>query len=355
MIERERLRHIPPKYHQQHSFCVWLHDRILDALRQAEAAGVATVHFDLKSEEEKKAVTAAENIIQYFIDNGREDVAKRIVINQSVIPLYADALEFILEGLFMLEKRKFTVSFALLRKPLRQSLFFLTWLFADEDEFFARMKSDPALLDRNIEPEQKKALLARAISEFEINEFLDADVIYGMVFDKKNPSGLAHYFDKALHLVTNEAAIKTEGLNLNFIFKKRSDDDLYDGIYFILAYVLLYLLLLEIETIGRMSDLPEFYLKWISIAIVGSFEAIFTEGSTMIDHVNTAWAEIFRCVSCGTPLQVTRGNAFEYFATETLPCLKCETIQQFPLYWIMSKFRDGEPTGEPAETSVAEA
>jgi len=48
------------------------------------------------------------------------------------------------EALKALEKRKFVVAFALLRKPLKQSLMFATWICADAQNFFTQLERSPA-------------------------------------------------------------------------------------------------------------------------------------------------------------------------------------------------------------------
>jgi hypothetical protein len=233
-IDPERLQHIPEKFWEQHSFCFWLHDMMADVMRQAEAARIATVNVRFKDEEEANNFAAADDPITFFLDNGRPDVAKRITMNHVVIPLYSDILHFVYEGLKALEKRKYAVAFSLFRKPFKYSLMFVTWLFADEDDFFDRLRTEPAdsFDDRKITPEHKRELLRKAIALLPHNEFLDADVIYGMAFDRDNPRGLAQYFDKAAHPVTSYRSMRTENLNLNFIFKSPNDTDVYEGVYF---------------------------------------------------------------------------------------------------------------------------
>lgn len=345
MIDPERLAHIPPEYHQQHSFCFWLHYLMVDVLRQAEAARIADVHFTFKDDAEEAAFVQADNPITFCLENDRVDVAKRIVINQVVIPLYSDALHFIYEGMRALEKRKYAVAFALFRKPFKYDLLFLTWLFADEDDFFARLKTEPAQAfdERKITAEQRIALLAKAISVLEYNDFLDASLIYEMAFDRGNPRGFAQYFDKANHLVTSSPAMRTENLNLNFIFKKPSDTDVYEKVYGLLGYLLVYLLFLQVDMTGRMASIPEWYRRWIATATLGTFEAVFEKSTIMIDHVNSTWDEMMVCVLCHQTYRVTAENALEFFSTEHIRCQGCGTEQQLPLFWLMSRFAKGEP------------
>lgn len=346
MIDSERLQNVPTEFQEQHSFCFWLHDMILDVMRQAEAARIADVKIEFKDEDEVRSFSAADDPVIFCLENGRVDTVKRIVMNQVVIPLYADALHFVHEGLRALEKRKYAVAFALFRKPLKYSLMFVTWIFADEEDFFQRMRTEPAdsFDDRKLTSERRRELLQRAIAGLDYNTFLDADLIYGMAFDRNNARGLAQYFDKAAHLVTSHPAMRTENLNLNFIFKNPKDTDVYEGVYALLAYLLIYLLLLEVATIGRMAQVPSWYKKWLITASMSIHEGLFLEGSTnMIDHVNEVWHELLACVLCKSPLSITRENALRFFACERISCPKCKTEQQFPLFWIMSNFARGEP------------
>lgn len=341
MIDPERLAYVPERYHVKHSFCFWIHDLIADGLRQAEAARAANVHVIFRDDEDKKAFEAAPDIITYAFESDRLDLARRIALNQSVIPLYADALHFMFEGMSMLEKHKHTVSIALFRKPLRQNLLFLTWIFADEHDYFSRFHADASNLgdSRTLTPERIKELLKAANAKLKVK--FDTDLIYKMIFDKRNESGLGHYFDQALHLVTNHAAIKTENLNLNMIFTAPSNDDIYDGIYHVLAYVFMYLLFLEVEMFGQMTKVPEFYRQWLDTATWTAYDAVFGDSSRTVDEFNAGGGELLTCILCKKPLLLTRENALDFFAAERITCPHCKTFQGFPLYWLMARM-DGD-------------
>lgn len=340
MIDPERLVYVPEQHHEKHSFCFWIHDLIADGIKQAEAARVANVHFTFRDDEDKKAFAAAPDIITYALESNRHDLARRIVLNQSVIPLYADALHFMFEGMSMLEKHKHTVSIALFRKPLRQNLLFLTWIFADEHDYFTRFHADASNLDdsRKLTPKRIKELLKAANEKLRVS--FNTDLIYKMVFDKTNEGGLGHYFDQAVHLVTNQGAIKTEDMNLNMIFTAPTNDDIYDGIYHILGYVFMYLLFLEIEMFGQMTKVPEFYRQWLDIATWTTYHAIFGDSSVKIDEFNSAASTLLSCLLCKKPLRLTRENALEFFAAEHITCSHCRSFQGFPFYWLIARMED---------------
>lgn len=345
-IDLDRLKFVPQPFHQSHSFCFWLHDLMLDIMLQAEHARVSDVQLQFTGEEqEREALSYADPII-FCLDTGRIEIAKRITINRIIIPLYGDALHFIYEGLRALEKRKYAVAFALLRKPFRYTLMFASWLLGDEDDFFTRLRTDPAeeFDERKLKPEDRRAILSKAIAGLDFSDCFGADVILEMAFDKKNARGLAQYFDKAAHLVTSNVGMRTERLNLNFIFKDPNDTDVYENVYPLLAYLLAYLLFLELATIGRIAKVRETYKRWMILAVIGSYESLFGGELNMVNHVNETWRDILSCHLCGAQLEIGREDALALFATERVTCKACRTEQQFLLFWLMNRFSGGEPS-----------
>ncbi len=148
--------------------------------------------------------------------------------------------------------------------------------------------------------------------------------------------------------------MRTEDLNLNFIFKNPNDTDVYEGVYFLLGYLLMYLLFLEVGMIGRMSKIPEWHAKWIATATLGAFESVFEKSTNMIDHVNSAFEEMMACVLCHERYRITAQDALEFFATEHIRCQACGTEQQLPLFWLMSRFASDESSKDEGRGSEEE-
>ena len=349
VISPEQLRNIPEANRMQHEFCFRIHDMMLDIFRQALASRISHVPFKFADEAEASAFKASDNIFQFLKDLGREDDLKKLVVNSVVNPLYGDMLHFIYEALTCLERRKTTVAFALLRKPLKYSQAMATWLWADEDDFFARLDDSPAegFDDGKIGPENRKALLSVAISKFDgIAPFLDPDTLYTIIYEKSNEKGLAPYFDMAAHLVTSYKAIRTEPLNFNFIFKNPDDDDVYENVYFPLAYVLMYLFFLQLKTYGRMTLISESYVRWVQTAMLGTFEAVFdiTNGELIItEWVNQLLEPFLSCVVCEKKMTVTKATAPRLFMAEEIFCSECQSVQQFPLWWLLTQAERRKP------------
>lgn len=331
--------HIPQEYWEQQQFCFWLHDQMADVLRQCEERKIATVTVTFDNEQQRLEVDKADDILEGLKNIGKDDVVKRIVANQTVIPLFSDLLHFIYEALTCLERRKITVALALLRKPLKYSLLMATLLFVDEDDFYRRL-AEPAdeLNERAFPPERIRQLLKSAIERFGDNTGLDADTLYQILFERGNIKGLAPYFDMASHLVTSYKKIRTNSLNLNFIFRKPSDTSIYGAIYFPLAYVLLYLFMLEAFLFGKMAIMSDQYVNWAKMAMTGTFLATFgLEVTPVVAVLNETFRDVLQCVACGERITVSSGDLVTLFLAETIVCDKCGTTQQFPLFWLVTR------------------
>jgi hypothetical protein len=343
LIPAERLQHIPEANWAQHEFCFRIHDMMADVLRQAEAHRISAVTIHFRDEEEARRYKDSASLQHFLKDTGRDDDLRTIVVNHVAIPLYVDMLHFIYEALTCLERRKTTVAFALLRKPLKYSLFLASALWADDEDFYVRL-AEPAdgFDDSRIQPEERLAVLRTAIQRLgAVAAGLDAQTIFANVFDRNNPKGLAPYFDMASHPVTAYKSIRTEPLNLNFIFKNPLDDDVYEHIYFPLAYVLLYLYFLQLRTYGRMTLVSESYVSWAQMAMLGTFEAVFDVASERpaAEWANETFGDLLHCVACTSRMVVSRENAGRLFMAEEIDCPVCGVSQQFPLWWLLAKAR----------------
>ena len=340
-IDPDRLALIPPRHRVQHEFCFYIHDVMVNLLKEAETHRVSTVQYRFKDNAEAEAFKKRNDPISFFIENGQRDVAMQITLNQVNLALYADLLHFVHEALKALEKRKFVVAFALLRKPLKQSLMFATWMCADAQDFFTQLERSPAdyMEEKDLPKERRLELLKMAIARLENPDLLDAQTIYDIVFDKNLKTGLAPLFDKAAHLVTSRGVlVKTEVLNLNFIFKNLGDNDLYDTVYLRLAYILIYLMLLQVTLYSRMQGIEKRFSDWILLTSLGAYQSLFVKGrSPLINSLNKALAEFLTCPHCRTDLKIKKSYAARFFVTQELHCQRCNADHHFPLFWLLSK------------------
>ncbi|MGN6210028.1 hypothetical protein [Asticcacaulis sp.] len=121
LIDPNRIKNIPFKHQAQHEFCFHLHDLMAQLLVEMEANDDG-VSFNIETEEDLHLFKSGIHPLDFLAQSGREALERRAVINHMSRALYADMLHFIYEGLIALEKRKFSVAFALLRKPFKEGM-----------------------------------------------------------------------------------------------------------------------------------------------------------------------------------------------------------------------------------------
>lgn len=173
IVDPERLRLVPKSCHAAHEFCFGIHDQMAQLLVEGEANEIDKVSIRFRSEEELKRFTEAADPLNFLIQAGHDEEHKRIILNQATKALFSDFLHFVYESLRTLEKRKFAVSMSLLRKPLRENLMFATWMKAESDDFYHRLKSSPAdmMESKYLTAERRKELIRGAISKTKGTDF----------------------------------------------------------------------------------------------------------------------------------------------------------------------------------------
>jgi len=191
-------------------------------------------------------------------------------LSRTVYPyLLRDFLHYVYEALECSRKGKTTLTFSLLRKPLKESLFVLEVLSADPLGFAQRFRDEIDTLScdaRDVngsktkrewheERVQQALQAANAIPDF------DPGYITQLRYCRDEEDSFAGLFDKATHLVTSFRAIKTEPLNFNFVF---SDDDSVEThwayIYSRLPYLLSYVWRISEHVFARFSLSDPVYL-----------------------------------------------------------------------------------------------
>lgn len=127
-------------------------------------------------------------------------------------------MQFIHTALKCSDKGKLTVTFATLRKALKDNLLILEFLNADKRDFFRRFNNpSQELIIGGISEEDKKKIIKNNCKIIGFSEKL-GNGIHDLRYKRGFKSGLASLFDQALHITTNNRHFKTERQNFNFIF-----------------------------------------------------------------------------------------------------------------------------------------
>jgi hypothetical protein len=258
-----------------------------------------------------------------------------------MLALTADMLNFIYEGLTALGKRKYVVGFATLRKPFRETLFYLSLLLADEDEFFRLFENGPSdgMKLREFRPAQREGIFQAALTTMLVDEVFDAKHLNRIAFDKSDPDGLAGLFDKAQHLVTSfNLNLRTEPLNFNFVFKDSRDADVFQASYPHIAYVLMYLFGVVTSLFSRALPIDKDHVGKLVLIMFAVYHSLFCRGrSPIVATVNRAFKDIMKCTVCDAEFTIDKAGAPRFFIAERMVCKRCGADTDFPILWLMAK------------------
>jgi hypothetical protein len=250
-LEGRAKTHLPSDYWASHELCFSVHDVMLQLLISGQQARVFQTEFELHSEAEQVAFEA--DIFEWLDKYGGIEKRSAVLVTGAFPAVLGDALHCFYEALETSRKGKLTISYMLLRKPLQESLFVLETVIADRAGFANKLSYDPLKLSgqgaggqavhvRNIQK------VLEAIGE---TDRFDANFLAQLRYDKNAADGFDGVCNKAIHLFTGHKAIKTEPLNINFIFTDWDEMvSQWSYLYSRLPYLLVYMRLI-VEYICR--------------------------------------------------------------------------------------------------------
>jgi len=242
-MNKQNQKFLPDKYLIAHDLCFLNHDILVQLLASGEAQNIFTHRFKFKSEDEANTFRNSNDLFGWLESYGRiEDRVK--IIRTAIFPaLLSDLLHFVYESLDISKKAKLTVVYALLRKPLQENLCLFEQMLVDMNGVHDTLSIEPEKLYSQsaggIEAHTKR--IEQVINILEMNDLFDPKYIAQLRYDKNTDDGFDGICNKAMHLFTAHKSIKTETLNINFIFSDHECRSYqWEYLYSRLPYLLVY-------------------------------------------------------------------------------------------------------------------
>jgi len=229
---------LPERYHLDHEYCIYLHDQLVNILVQGDRLEIFKQDVKPKG---KLPKLKGEELFNWLRKNGFSKQMKKFMIKNIFAATLSDALQFIHTALQCSIKGKLSVTYATLRKPLKDNLFILECLNVDKKDFFKRLKNPSKFLDigRSFSEQDKKDIINKNSTRVRFLANFN-NIIYDIRYNK-SAKGFEPLFQKANHITTNVKHFQTEEENLNFIFSNdESLDSQWKKLYKILPFVLRY-------------------------------------------------------------------------------------------------------------------
>ena len=268
-------------------------------------------------------------------DLGYQDASKRVVLNTIRMAMISDCLHHVYEALRCFEKRKVVVGFNLLRKPLIESLLYLSWMCGLEDDFYSQFtEGDPKLLTLHVLRVKREKIYSAAINGLGHYYMFDPESLEKTINNKRDLNGFQMLFQHAAHLVTTwKPQIQTASENFNFIFKNPFDDDVYDCLYERLPIVLLFISHVIIKLLYRMEKMKEIPKHLFEIRTIMVYRLIAgTEKSQALSAFEELLTERPKCARCSREGKTTVYNASRMLLRSEFRCTFCGTLNPNPLF-----------------------
>lgn len=253
---------LPKEYWATQNFCWYMHDTILSIFHNCIEDDKLGTTINFKDETDAKKFEATDDISKWLYDNDYKREADKVVGQKVFHAILADMFHFVYESLNTIEKGKIAVSLALLRKPFRDNLLYLEWLFGNPEEFIKLVYEgdiDKYAIEK-VSKENKIKIIKDAINNIKNKEFfyaLDENVYYDLRYNYNAEYSLQRVWNKANHLVTTGKHIRSKEFNFVFL-----DKDIHlefiDYYYSQIPHLLFYTYNIVIELYNQfVREIPE--------------------------------------------------------------------------------------------------
>jgi hypothetical protein len=322
---------LPEDLQFSHQYCFFLHDQLVSLLKGGEAADIFSHGWTvMEGEAHPPWNLSGEELIRWLEQAGKKNIVFSLYYKQICAALVSDMLNFVYEALSCSEKGKLTVAFALLRKPLKENLFFLEWLLARPGEMLAAFdgSNQQKLINRKFSDSERKQIIQEAVENSRTGEWFPADVIYDVRYNKNFVTGFEALFQKANHLVTSFRFLETEPANFNFVF---SDEDAWrsqwEGLYSFLPIMLFHIVQIVKSLIENFSQLTnqrdlDPVRALIGLALWFQRRPKPIEAKPILDSISSSLSEI-RCPQCESELDASYIALEKIYIDNVLTCKGC--------------------------------
>ena len=326
---------VPERFHFSHDFCVALHALLTGILVTGEEAGIFNIEIPLEDDADASDFVdrSGEEVFEWLENSGREELVRELVYKQVCAALLSDMCHFIYEALECSRKGKLAVAFALLRKPLKENLFYLEWLLADPGWFlsiFSLGDIKSLEVSRGFTPQQKKAIIGAAMENTKLGAWFSPEFMYEIRYDKSVEYGFEKLWQKANHLITTYRYLETEAQNFNFVFSgDESSESQWQSLYSFLPMVLFHAWAVVEAVVGLFAECQDeeftqlrMYIGmflWMedgpiaapTAAIRREMIESITEGITLV------------CGKCEHEVEWDKTNLRRFYESGSLACSNC--------------------------------
>ncbi|RVU53820.1 hypothetical protein [Anaerosphaera multitolerans] len=283
------------------------------------------------SEEEIREFEKADDFQKWLVDNGFKDAIYNAYYVDIFRNLLFDFHSFFYASLEAISKNKTSLAFTLLRKPFKDILGTLEWIYVDKINFIDCFVNGRAK-DLEITKNKAEEISTKISSLRKVSNFFE------LRFEKEEDISLENYWNNSTHLITTRGKYKTKDGNINFLFLNEEErKDLAKYYYKIVPVIMQYAVELIVELFEDIINAPKatkIMNKLLRYSDYGDatnskiLKRLLEDGILYIckecDQINKITMEdkerlkehIIECKHCGNILYTFDYNIFEWGSIE---------------------------------------
>lgn len=306
--QNKKGRFLPKQFDIAHHLCFTVHDVMVEIIRAGEASKLFTTQIDL-TDEESDELSNSVNIFDWLEAKGKLTDRANAVVATAFPAILSDALHCIFEALECSRKAKLAITFMLIRKPIQETLYVLESMALNKLDFANTLANDPLFLrPKNaggIEGHQNRIRVL--LNVLDTTQCFNANYIAMLRYNKSSEDSFDGICNLAMHLFTEHRAIRTDRLNINYIFSDwNSKITQWNFLYSRLPYLICYMHLLIEYILSGIIQTPKEYIydikRRISALVIlwwSSIEPSYQTEELKIFYVQTkCWLDE-HCLSRG--------------------------------------------------------
>lgn len=219
------------QYGAKHNFLIYCNDVLVNLLKYADCKKLASVKVKFRNAEDENSFAHLKedsDVFDWMKENGYTDEMYEVEYRHTFFSLVADFCHYMLESFECAAKKKVAVAYALLRKPLRDNLYYIEWLAAEKEDFLDKLAYGSAD-DLVINKEKAKEYIKKAR---EIYGIAHEDGFFKFRYDKNDKMSLEKIWNKANHVITTHSYTKSAQGELNFVFLDEERIEEFTGYYY---------------------------------------------------------------------------------------------------------------------------
>lgn len=323
---------LPKEFLSKHQLLLYFNDLIVDMLEKADEHELSSHKVDFRFEDNISKDT--EISLDWLIENGYKDIAFKSTKAHIFFSLLKDFIFYMHESISCSERGKVTVAFSNSRKPIKDNLFYITWLLVDSDDFISKLLYNQP---KNFEVSKIGAefiiqILEEAVDLLDFH--LEGALLAEMIYDKKSPKSLTSVWDKSLHVVTTDKRYPTAVGSLNFIF---ADEKIWDEYWEIYYDKITHIMIFAIEVFT--ANFEEISKVDKDVKSINKFIRNIKYNLTYSDDFDPKiYKEIlkvisFKCKECNHEFMLEREVLDEFINDYLFTCPNCSKIERVGQYY----------------------